>query len=359
MKVGLVVYGSLDIVSGGNLYDKMLVEQLRAGGHDVDVVSLAPGSYGRHLLHNLSPSLRWKLSNRAFDVLISDELVHPSLVWVNESLRQKALCPLVSIVHHLRSNEDHPPRLNVWYQRVERRYLESIEAFVFNSHTTRESVEELLQQKTRNVVATPGGDRLESSITSDEIRARAGADGPLRLLFVGNVIARKRLNVLLDVLGELQDAPWTLDIVGGEDMDRPYARACREQSERLGLRSKIVWHGSLNGTELAERFRQAHMLVVPSSYEGFGIVYLEAMGFGLPVIAGAAGAADEIVLHDATGFLVPPDDTFSLRLQLERVIEDRELLSRLSLAAFESFHDHATWEQSMSSIEGFLNELTS
>ena len=99
------------------------------------------------------------------------------------------------------------------------------------------------------------------------------------------------------------------------------------------------------------------MLVVPSSYEGFGIVYLEAMAFGLAVIAGAAGATDEIVLHESTGFLVPPDDTFSLRLQLERVIGDRALLAQLSVTAFETFKNHATWEQSMTSIEEHLLEI--
>jgi glycosyltransferase involved in cell wall biosynthesis len=96
---------------------------------------------------------------------------------------------------------------------------------------------------------------------------------------------------------------------------------------------------------------------VPSSYEGFGIVYLEAMGFGLPVIAGAAGASDEIVEHDSIGFLVPPDDTFSLRLQLERLIEDRELVRQMSVHAFERFADHSTWEQSMTSIEAMLTAL--
>ncbi len=106
------------------------------------------------------------------------------------------------------------------------------------------------------------------------------------------------------------------------------------------------------------------MLVVPSSYEGFGIVYLEAMAFGLPVIAGAAGATDEIVLHGSTGFLVLPDDTLSLRLQLERVISrggdhggDRALLAQLSVTAFETFSNHATWKQSMTSIEDLLKGL--
>ncbi|GMR23190.1 MAG: glycosyltransferase [Acidobacteriota bacterium] len=357
MKVGLIVYGDLGLVSGGNLYDQMLVEHLRGRGHGVDIVSLAPGSYGRHLLQNYSPGLCRSLAGAGYDVLISDELVHPSLVRSNERLRRTVSYPLVSIVHHLRSSEDRPPWQNDFYRRVEKRYLESIDAFVFNSHTTRESVEALLHKKTRNVVATPGGDRLAVGISRAEIQQRAGEEGPLRLLFVGNLIPRKRLHVLLDVLGELREAPWQLDIVGSLDMDRVYVRRVRAQIERLALGSKVSPHGTLKGERLAERYRGAQMLVVPSSYEGFGIVYLEAMAFGLPVIAGAAGASDEIVLHESTGFLVPTDDTFTLRLQLERVIGDRALLTRLSVTAFETFRDHATWEQSMASIEALLQEL--
>jgi glycosyltransferase involved in cell wall biosynthesis len=140
-------------------------------------------------------------------------------------------------------------------------------------------------------------------------------------------------------------------------MDRGYVRGVRAQIERLALGSKVSLSGTLDGEHLAECYRGAQMLVVPSSYEGFGIVYLEAMAFGLAVIAGAAGASDEIVLHESTGFLVPTDDRFSLRLQLERVIGDRALLTRLSATAFETFGDHATWEQSMTSIEDLLKGL--
>lgn len=357
MKVGLIVYGDLDLVSGGNLYDRMLVEHLRHHGHDVDIVSLAHGSYARHLLQNFKLGLERRLARSGFDVLLQDELTHPSLFRFNERLRARGSCPIVSIVHHLRSSEDHAQRQLEWYRRVEKRYLESVDAFVFNSHTTRESVEFLLQKKTHNVVATPGGDRLRSELTRDEVARRAGEAGPLRLLFVGNLIPRKRLHVLLTVLGEMRDAAWTLDIVGSTDVDRSYAREIEQQLQRLELAPKVSLHGTLGGELLAERYRSAQMLVVPSSYEGFGIVYLEAMAFGLPVIAGAAGAADEIVEHDATGFLVPPDDTFSLRLQLERAIDDRESLTQLSVKTLERFADHATWEQSMTRIEDFLTAL--
>ena len=79
----------------------------------------------------------------------------------------------------------------------------------------------------------------------------------------------QRLHVLLEVLAELREASWQLDIVGSLDMDRRYVRRIRAQIENLALDSRISLHGTLDGEHLAERYRGAQMLVVPSSYEGF------------------------------------------------------------------------------------------
>ena len=86
VRIGLIVYGELELVSGGNLYDSKLVEHLRERDHRVDVISAAAGSYVRHLAQNLSPALQRSL-NGEFDVLLQDELVHPSLFWMNRSRR--------------------------------------------------------------------------------------------------------------------------------------------------------------------------------------------------------------------------------------------------------------------------------
>ena len=290
---------------------------------------------------------------KRYDVLLQDELTHPSLFRANRA----AAAPIVCIVHHLLSSEAHAAWRRDLYRRVEKRYLQTVGAFVFNSHTTRESVEELLSKKTNNVVAMPGGDRLAAKLTGPEIYQRALAEGPLRILFVGNLIERKGLHVLLEALAELRDRAWHLDIVGSEEMDTGYASRMQQQIDALELRSRLTLHGVLGGERLAERYQESQLLVVPSSYEGFGIVYLEALGFGVPVIASAAGATDEIVHHESNGFLIQPGDALSLSRQLERILEDRELLGRLSLAALESFHAHPTWEQSMDQIEEFLKTI--
>jgi glycosyltransferase involved in cell wall biosynthesis len=356
MRVGLIVYGSLDVLSGGNLYDRTLVGHLRGESHKVDVIPLRHRSYALDLLHNASRSLRRVLGDTTFDLVLQDELAHPSLFRVN----RRANTRLVSIVHHLRSSEDRPRWHNDLYRKVEKAYLDTIDAFVFNSETTRESVESLLQKKTRSVVATPGGDRLAgaSSVSAESVARRTGIKGPLRLLFVGNVIPRKGLHDLLTALAPLRDRDWHLDVVGSLDSDPGYVEDIRRRARMLDLVERLTLHGTLEGNLLAEKYATSQLLVMPSSYEGFGIVYLEAMSFGLPVIANMAGAVDEIVRHESTGFLVHPGDTWSLGRQIERVMDDRELLARMSLASLEAFRDHPTWRSSMEKISAFLTDLS-
>ena len=83
---------------------------------------------------------------------------------------------------------------------------------------------------------------------------------------------------------------------------------CKKKFLSHGLQSTVHFHGPLDNEELIAKYKSAHVLVVPSSYEGFGIVYLEGMAFGLPAIGTTAGAASEIISDGETGFLIPPDD---------------------------------------------------
>jgi hypothetical protein len=100
MRVGLVIYGSLETVSGGFLYDRKLVEYLERKGDAVEVISLPRGNYALHLLDNLSQSLHRRLRSARFDVLLQDELDHPSLFWLNRRLKGVLPYPLFTIVHH-------------------------------------------------------------------------------------------------------------------------------------------------------------------------------------------------------------------------------------------------------------------
>jgi glycosyltransferase involved in cell wall biosynthesis len=357
MRVGLLIYGSLDTLSGGYLYDRKLTAHLRDAGDEVEVISLPWRNYAAHLTDNFSADILRRLAGSRFDVLVQDELNHPSLFWLIQKLRKHAHYPIVSIVHHLRSSELRPSWQNMLYRIPERAYLESVDAFIFNSQTTRGVVEDILGESRLHVVAYPAGNRLNPQISDDEIAARARTDGPLRIVFLGSVISRKNLHTLLDALALLED-DWQLTVIGNLDVEPAYVRHIRQQIVRLGLGKKITFTGALDDEPLKSALRASHVLALPSSYEGFGIAYLEGMGYGLPAIGGADGAAHEIITPDMDGFLVAADDAKSLAACLRELARDREKLIRMSFAARQRYLAHPTWEGSAAKIREFLCQIT-
>lgn len=357
MRLALLIYGSLDTLSGGYLYDRKMVAYLREHGDDVSLVSLPWRSYPRHLMDNFSTPLFEKLVRLKIDALIQDELNHPSVFWINQRLKKKVAYPLVSIVHHLRSSEFRPGWQNSLYRSVERRYLASIDGFIFNSQTTRRVVSGLLGEDPPGVVAYPAGDRLNPAISPEALRQRAYSSGPLRIFFLGNVIPRKGLHTLLQALRRLPKDTWQLAVTGSLEMDRGYAGRILRSAAEFGLDDNLRFTGPLEDSPLVEEFLTNQLLVVPSSYEGFGIAYLEGMGFGLPAIASTAGAAGEIVTHGVDGYLIAPGDAEALADHLRSLIQDRELLFRMSRAARERYLGHPTWEQTGERVRGYLSGL--
>ncbi len=204
-----------------------------------------------------------------------------------------------------------------------------------------------------NIVAYPPTDRFGQGITETEIEARAKEPGPLRILFLGNVIHRKGLHTLLEAI-RLKTLDVRLDVIGGQNAEPKYAKEMQEINEVSDLKPKVSFHGPLDNEPLVAKLKSAHVLVVPSSYEGFGIVYLEGMAFGLPAIGTTAGAASEIISDSENGYLVPPDEPGTLAEQLSKLADDRELLTRMSVTALKRYRQQPTWEETAGQIREFL-----
>jgi glycosyltransferase involved in cell wall biosynthesis len=136
---------------------------------------------------------------------------------------------------------------------------------------------------------------------SEEVRRRLLADGSLLLLAVGRVSREKRLETLLDAFSQAREGEPGLRLVVVGD------GPAREELEATAPEG-VTFAGELNGTELAAAYAGADVFCSSSTTDTFGQVLLEAAASGLPVVAAAAGGAPELVSHQTTGLLVPPDD---------------------------------------------------
>lgn len=354
MRVTLILYGSLETISGGFLYDRKLVQYLAQQGDEVQVVSLPWVAYPLGLALNCSPALYRHLLELDPEVILEDELAHPALFGLNRLLKRRHSIPIFTIVHHLRSSESRPAWQNHGYRRVEKAYLQSVDGCIYNSRTTRLEVEKVLESGKNGVVAYPGGDHFPRLPSARQIVARASAPGPLRILFVGNVISRKGLDLLLTGLAGLDSNDWVLTVVGALSSDPVYFRLIQGQIRRLNLENHITFTDSLADEALADYLRHCHIMAVPSRYEGFGIVYLEGMAFGLPALATTAGAAAELITHRQDGFLVSPADPAAITRCLEILLRDRDRLAAMGLAAQARFRAHPGWQDTCARIRQFL-----
>jgi glycosyltransferase involved in cell wall biosynthesis len=358
MRIAFIIDGPLDQVSGGYLYDARLVETLRDGGHRVEIFSLPQGSYLRRMAGSFNRGLLDRLHAYGADIIVEDELSHPGLVALNARVRLRSMAPIIALVHHLRCSEPAPRPLRSLYALVERRYLLGVDGFIFNSHATRRVVQALVGDAQAAVVASPAGDRFRSRLSEGDIRRRAHEAGPLRVLFLGNLVRRKGLMTLLEALAARPAPSAVLAVAGDGGFEPSFAAAAKRRAERLGLAQRVEWLGPLYDSVLAERLATSQALAVPSSYEGFGIAYLEGMAFGLPAIGGSDGGASEVIRDGENGFLVRPGDVVALADRLRLFADDRMRLESQSIKALQTFRIHPTWRQTGETIQRFLSEQT-
>ncbi len=347
MHIGVTIYGTLSTRSGGFRYDRQLLRQLKMAGHTISVIELPWRWYPRGLVDSALPAIRRALTVDV-DVMIQDELAHPSLIGHNAALSY----PIVSIVHHLRAAEQR--RLAPVYRALEYRYLRSTTGVICNSTPTQQTVLAAGVPESATMIAPPAGDQFDPTITVEEITQRAH-EGPLRIVFLGNIIERKGLTTLIQGLAAV-DADWKLTVVG-QSTDTAYYDQVTTLIDRLDLSAQVTMAGELSDDHLRSVLRDSHLLAVPSQYEGFGIVYLEGMSFGLPAIATTAGGATEVVTDGQTGVLVDPGDTTAITTAVRTLAADRTQLAQMGKAARKRYETHPSWAKTASRVETFLKGI--
>ncbi len=163
--------------------------------------------------------------------------------------------------------------------------------------------------------------------------AGASGPGPLRILFLGRVGARKGVPELVEALHALSDVDgWRAVIAGDGDVAET-----RQRIETLGLSSRVDVPGWVGPDEARALLRSSHILVLPSFDENLPMSVIEGMSAGLAIIATPVGAVEDIVRDGETGLLVPPGDAAALADALRRAVTDAALRTRLG-ASGRDFH---------------------
>lgn len=232
--------------------------------------------------------------------------------------------------------------------RIERRLLEIVDNVVApNPDERAEMVWRMGAENSRICVIPPGVD-LERFYPHDSQTARRKLglpDNPI-VLFVGRVDPMKGIETLVDGFAHLRsetrhDLPPVLVFVGGSltrlsDGSTTLGAdllSVRNRARALGIEDAIIFTGSEPQELLPDYYAAATVCAVPSRYESFGLVAVEAMACGLPVVASRAGGLKFTVEEDISGLLVPPENPVALAGALDRVIRDPDLRASMQVGA--------------------------
>lgn len=323
MTLGFVVPGRLDQITGGYLYDRRVVETLRAQGRTIAVHEL-PGRFPDTdaVARDAAAALLEQLPDGAR--LCIDGLALPGF---EPSLpAQAGRLAIVVLVHHALSLEtglgaDAATR----YAALEARLLRLCRGVICPSPASAASVRDYGVEPGRIVIVPPGLDR-------PAVASIPRGDGPVRLLSVGTVTPRKGHVLLVEAVAELAALPWRLTIIGSLERDPATAQQLRAAVARAALQDRITLAGEYPPGTLGPAYAAADLFVLPSFYEGYGMVFAEAMAQGLPILATTGGAIPETVPASA-GILVPPGDRAALAAALARLIGDEALRRTLGAGA--------------------------
>ena len=168
--------------------------------------------------------------------------------------------------------------------------------------------------------------------TLPELESHDSFNDPPMIISVGRVVKEKGIDYLLQAFAPVKEKAM-LVIIG----DGPFLSELKSQAHRLGILSEVSFPGWLSPNELKSYYRRCSMVVVPSTWpEPFGMVGIEAMSYGKPVLAFDVGGISEWLKHEETGFLVKPKDAIGLAKRIAFLLERPELVCKIGAKGWET-----------------------
>lgn len=335
--------GETSRLTGGYLYHARVFAGLRKEGIEVETFVASGAAPAEQ--EAAAPRLGPRLDLRRFDAIVVDALARIVCApWLDG---WRASCPVVAMVHELPSIAAGGEVARE--QEFEEPLLRADHLVAVSDHG-RSILQSRGVPAERIRVVSPGFDRLSPPDAGAKQSARK--DSLVRALCVAQWIPRKDILDLVRAWTAHERSGAMLELIGETDADPAYAASVRAAIAGAPD-SSIRVSGAVDDATLGAAYAAADLFVLPSRYEGYGIVYAEALAHGLPIVACDVGPVPELVGEEAA-LLVPPDDIEALSGALNQLLGDPALRNRMSEAAYCRAEGLPTWEDATA---GFLRVL--
>jgi D-inositol-3-phosphate glycosyltransferase len=376
---------------GLNVYVRELCERLAALGCSIDIFSRA-ADRETPLVTQLSPTLRvihlragplryltsasiyghldaFEAALRAFVAQDgATYVVIHSHYWlsgiVGERLKAAWHVPHVVMFHTLgevknrASHREHESALRI---ASEAGIIAGCDRVICATELERTALRQLYDADPAKVTVIPLGVDLDlfRPASKEAARAELGLSGDQRIvLFVGRIEPLKGVDILINAAAMLEsDTDCSVMVVGGDDTARTQVARLRELARAKGIEGRVSFVGAVDHERLPLYYNAADVCVVPSHYESFGLVAVEAMASGVPVVASRVGGLTGTVRDGETGYLIPwlCPEPFAERIEL--LLDNDSLRRNLGEAAREEVGRYR-WENVTGAMLGLYRELT-
>lgn len=180
-----------------------------------------------------------------------------------------------------------------------------------------------------------------------------------KILFVGTLEPRKRVDIIIKALSLIKNSNFTLDIIGGYHKQEKYFVYLRNIVKEHNLSDKVIFHCRVDSKKLINFYRNANIFVFPSMHEGYGMVLLEAMSFGIPIVATDIPTTREIVENNVNGYLCPVDDVMCLSQGIKTLLVNQNLQAQMGKRNFAASRKFRSWDevvkQTFASLHPYLS----
>lgn len=337
--------GDINLPTGGYAYDRRVLASLPACGVTVRHLQLSSG-YPAPSPADLDATAAAFADVPAGSILLVDGLAYGAMP---ANVIDRARAPIVAMVHHPLCLEAglSKARQDELYA-LEKAALAKARRTITTSRITADTlVRDFSVPRARITVAEPGTERAG--------RAAATNTTP-HLVAVGSIVPRKAFDLLVRALGTLKGLDWRLTIAGPTDRSAAATRDLDAAIAAAGLAPRITIAGPLSESQLAALYATADVFVMPSLYEGYGMVLAEAMARGLPIVCTTGGAAADTV-PDAAGLKVAPGDEAAFADAVGTMLRDTGLRRRMADAAWAAAQTLPRWEDTAAKIAAVIKEV--